>query len=126
MLFYIYIGASVVRRPATLDLDPGFPNLNHFASYVNAKKPLSVSRVLSLEINDFHNNTRTYLMYAQSYALVHWGLHANGGRHRDAFLDYVRLCISGKSSPTTFKKALGVDRKFEERWKIYAHQVLGG
>ena len=121
-----YVAASVVRRPAKLDLEPGYPHLDFLAAFVNAKKPLSISRVLSLGVDDFHNNTRTYLMYAQSYALVYWGLHSKGGGHRDAFLDYVRLCISGKSSPTTFKKALSVDRKFEDRWLAYAREVLGG
>jgi len=120
-----YVAASVVRRPQPLALDRGYPHLNHLATFTGAEDPLSLARVLSLTTNDFHNHTHTNLMYAQSYALVHYGLHADGRAVREAFLDYVRQCIDGKSSPTRFKDTLDVDRDFEEQWLDYAREVLG-
>lgn len=120
-----YLAAATVQPPAPFALVPGTTNLDHYASFINADRPLSLSRVLSLQLNDFHNNTKTYLMYAQSFALVHYCLHGEGGTLREPFLAYVRACIDGRSSPTAFKKVLEVDRYFEERWLEFAHFEVG-
>lgn len=121
-----YIAASTFRPPQPLAFDPGFPNLNHFARHGTAKKPLSLSRVLALQTGDFVGNSRAFEMYAQSYTLVHWGLHADDGAHREAFFQCMRDTFQGRSSPSQIKKSLDLGKDFEETWQEYARVKAEG
>ena len=115
-----YVAASTVLPPEPLALVPGFPHRGHFARFANSERPLSLARVLALQAPDFTGNSRRLEMYAQAYALVHWCLHADGGDHRAALFAWMREAFAGKSSPSTFKKDLGLERDFEELWLAYA------
>lgn len=118
--FAEYVAASTVAAPEPIALELGFPNRQHFGSHGSASKPLSLSRTLGLQTPDFTAHTRASEMYAQSYTLVHWCLHADGGAHREDFFAYLRGAFEGRSSPTRFKKDMQLPRDFEERWQAYS------
>ncbi|MEM9882997.1 MAG: DUF1570 domain-containing protein [Planctomycetota bacterium] len=63
------------------------------------------------------------LLYAQSWSLVYFLIHGEGGRHRPAFEDYLRRLAEGETDRDAFTAAFGGVRiaTLETRWRAYAH-----
>ena len=118
--FAEYVAASTTQPPEPLLIEAGFPHNDYFTMHGRSDRPLSLSRTLALKNEDFIANSRSLEMYAQSYTLVHWCLHADAGAHREAMFAFLRDTFRGRSSPSRFKKELGLGRDFEEAWQRYA------
>ena len=58
-----------------------------------------------------HKQTKqnAQLFYAQSWALLHYLLHANGGAHRARFDKFVELLVQGAKSKDAFQQAFATD-----------------
>lgn len=92
-----------------------------FELHAGAKDRYDLGRVLSLSSGDYTASVEADLKYAQSYTLVHYLLHGDGGALRPRFLAFVRGAYQGQGSPTHFKKALGGDVAALERgWHAWA------
>jgi hypothetical protein len=115
-----YVAAGVTRAPAFV-FEPQRLEVRHFRLQAEAKKPIDLTRVLSLSVGDYFASSERDLKYAESYSLVHFLLHGGEGRYRAGFLDYLRGVYAGKGSATDLKRALDVDwRPLEEEWNAYA------
>jgi hypothetical protein len=124
--FAEYVEGSVHGEIGRLAIEPGRAVRIHFATHAEAKKPLTLARVLGLAPDDFEANTQSFLMYAQSYSLLYYCMHGEDGRRRDAFLEFVRAAYQGKASPTTFKKLLDVkEKRWEQAWHEFAASMAG-
>ncbi len=56
--------------------------------------------------------------YQQAAGLVHFFLHAKGGKYREAFVSYFRAVATGLSDEGAFEKAFGrAPETFEAEWK---------
>ncbi len=116
-----YLAGCVTGAPWKLALEPGRTIARHFQAHALAPKPLSLSRVLNLSVGDFSATSERQLKYAQSYTLVHLGLHGGEGRYRAAFLEFLRGVYRGQGSSTDFKNCMGVEeRELERAWLAHA------
>ncbi len=118
-----YFAAGFSGPPGRLSIQPGVEAPQHFKAHALADDPYDLSRVLTLGGDDFQASSNLALKYAQCYTLVHFCLHGEGGRHRAAFMDFLRGCWQGQSSMTHFKRAIGVrERDLEAAWTAYVRQ----
>jgi hypothetical protein len=102
--------------------EPGKPSPEFFAEHANAKKPFDLPRMFSFGYDDFAISSKALLKYAQSYTLVHFCLHGEGGKLRAGFIEYLRKVYKGDSSTTAFRDAIGVrEQELEKAWHAYAH-----
>jgi len=116
-----YVEASRTGSRGAIAFTPGRTNGGHLLTHATAKKPFRLNRVLNFQSNDFGGTSKTDLKYAQSYTLVQFCLHAEDGRYRAGFFDFLRGVYAGKGSSTHFKKAIGVrEKELEEAWHAYA------
>lgn len=89
----------------------------YFMIHADAKKPLSLARVLALTTADYVLSPNIGLAYAQSFTLVHFCLHGGENTYRTKFFEFLRQCYKGKSSSTEFKSTMEIDaKKFETEW----------
>jgi hypothetical protein len=121
-----YIAGCVVGPRGRLVVEPGRAHELRFRAHASAEKELSLSRVLNLTTEDFWASSRQDLKYAQACTLVHFCLHGEDGRHRAAFLDFLRDAYRGQASSTDFKKRLGArdEREFEAAWRRHVQTIV--
>ena len=101
--------------------EAGKPVRDMFAAHATEKKPFDLSRMFSFASADFMISSKATLKYAQSYSLVHFCLHGEGGKYRPGFLDYLRRAYMGDASSTSFRDAMKVrEQDFEKAWHAYA------
>lgn len=121
-----YMAGSYQGIPARLVIDTESLRHSWFRVQADAKKPLSLSRVLNLSGGDFAASSHRQLKYAQVYTLVCFCLQGQEGRYRKAFMLFLNGAYDGKGSSTDFKSALAVKKKrFEEQWRGYVLQIAG-
>lgn len=65
------------------------------------------------------------LLYDQSWSIVHFLVHADGGRYRKPFMAYLRYLGRGIDSAKAFERAFGADNfdAFEKRWGDYVDKL---
>lgn len=99
------------------------PATPHFVAHASAQDPYDLARVLTLSSGDFAASSKSDLKYAQSYTLVHYLLHGDGGALRPRFLAFVRGAYKGQGSPSHFKKSMSSDEAALERgWSAWARE----
>lgn len=99
----------------------------HVYLHARSPQPIGLTRFLALEYSDFLASEDAPLLYAQAYTLVHMCLHAEGGRYRQGFLDFLRLCFEGRGNPSTFRKHVATDADaFARDWAAYVEGYSGG
>lgn len=66
-----------------------------------------------------------HLQYHQSWSVVHFLIHGDGGRYRKAFEKYLRLVSSGRQSGKAFRQAFGTEETtaFRKRWEKYMKKL---
>ncbi len=112
-----YFGAALTGRPGHVNFNFGTSNPGHFTTIRGADKRMDLNRVLTLEGTDFLASTDAALKYAESWALVQYGLHGADGSNREACLDFLKRAYEGKSSMSEFKKTISVDpAAYEKAW----------
>ena len=64
------------------------------------------------------------LNYAQSWSVVYFLVHGNGGKYRGAFVDYLQSVSRGVESSRAFARAFGSNdtRAFRQRWEEFARK----
>ena len=71
--------------------------------------------------------TRASLQYCEAWSVVHFLIHASGGRHRPRLLDYLRRISEGMDHGRAFEKSFGSDVKsFERAWADYVMELKPG
>jgi hypothetical protein len=68
---------------------------------------------------------RAGIMYTQAWSLVHFLIHGNNGRYKDAFEDYLREIAKGATHDVAFRAAFKTSdtEAFERRWAEYVAQL---
>jgi hypothetical protein len=123
----MYLQSSVEGVGGHATFEPGRPAQAWFAEHAHAKKPFDLSRMFSFLDEDYAAGSNTALKYAQSYTLVHYLLHGDGGKLRPGFMDFLRRVYKGDASTTSFQDAIGVrEQDFEKAWHAYARSLAGG
>ncbi len=91
---------------------------SYVRAQVNTDDPYDLSRVLAFQSDDYESTVNRQLKYAQSYNLVYFLMHGNGGSRADQFVDFLRSAYEGKSSMTDFQKVFKTESKdkFEAKW----------
>lgn len=116
-------GWSHVGAPGRASFPVRSPSKERFAVFAWAKEPHDLARVLGFSSGDFQSSKTPDLEYAQSYALVHYLLHGDGGALRPRFAEFLRGALEGRGSPTHFKKAIGGDFAALSRgWTAWARE----
>ena len=71
--------------------------------------PVMLSATGQTWIDLLHRDpARSRTLYAQSWSLVYFFIHAEGGRYRAAFLNYLRQMSNGQNADTALRTAFGV------------------
>ena len=71
--------------------------------------------------------TRSSLQYSEAWSVVHFLIHAQGGRHRAKLLKYLRLMSSGGGHGDAFQKSFGTQvGAFEKAWARYVMGLKPG
>lgn len=106
---------------------PGDKNYYHFKEHATTGDPYELGRLLQFGRGDYLVSSGTRLRYAQSYTLVDYLLHGEGGELRERFFEFLALCYEGRSSVTYFKNTIGVDEdELDEGWDAYAERLSRG
>ena len=122
-----YLAYSAYGEPGRVTFEAGRLANGHLYTHSEGDDPETLDSLLALGVADFLSTQRAALRYSQSYTLVHYCLHGEHGRFRDAFLQYCRQAVAGKGSPTNFKKQVAkLSDDFEEGWSSYVSRLTGG
>jgi hypothetical protein len=120
-----YMAWSRTGHAGRAKFDLGAISDEHFKTHRDAPKPYDLSRVLQFESGDFHGSSKQDLKYAQSYTLVHFFLHAQGGKYRTKFFAFLRSAYAGSSSSTDFKKVIDVkEKELEAEWLAHVRNPV--
>lgn len=91
---------------------------------------LDLSDLLSMSYTQWSNNMKSgsslgSLQYTQSWSVVYFLIHANGGRYRSAFEKYLDLLSHNRSHEKAFKKAFKTDntRDFHNAWLKFIDEI---
>lgn len=115
-----FMATSVRKERGETFLDLGRPAFHHFREQVASTKPYRLGRVLQFGVGDFLASSHSQLKYAQCYTLVDFALQADGGEHRDGFMDFMEEVYRGRGSAKQFLRSLGLrEDDCEERWKAH-------
>ncbi len=68
---------------------------------VKQGKILPIEQLVTMDRHDFNAEPGVYVHYPESMVLAIYLMHAEGGRFRDAFLEYVRDAYDGRITPRT-------------------------
>jgi len=119
-----YFKAALNGQAGHASFTFGTPAPEHFKEMKRADKLLDLNRVLTFVGTDFLVSTDANLKYAESWALLQFGLHGAGGIYRDATLDFIKRAYEGKSSMSDFKKCIEpVDlADFEKAYFVWAEK----
>ncbi len=101
-----YFKAALNGRAGHASFNFGTPAPEHFKHMKQADKLLDLNRVLTFEATDFLVSTDGALKYAESWALLQYGLHGADGIYRDATMEFIKRAWQGKSSMSDFKKCI--------------------
>ena len=120
-----YMSASRRGDAGRAQFDLGAFADHHFETHRAARDPYDLSRVLQFESGDFHGSSKQDLKYAQSYTLVHFFLHAEGGNYRSRFFQFLRGAYAGNASSTDFKKVFGTpEKELEAAWIAHVRKPV--
>jgi hypothetical protein len=101
-----YFGAALNGQPGHASFTFGTPASDHLRTMKNADKLLDLNRILTFVATDFQVSTDANLKYAESWALLQFGLHGADGAYRAATMEFIKRAYEGKSSMSDFKKCL--------------------
>ncbi|MBK7874661.1 MAG: DUF1570 domain-containing protein [Planctomycetes bacterium] len=115
-----YMAWSFTGEPGRARFAAGGVAKAHFERHAGAKDAYDLARVLTFGSSDYTSSSQADLKYSESYTLVHFLLHGDGGALRPRFLAFVLGAYQGQGSPTHFKKAMGGDAAALERgWNAW-------
>jgi len=120
--FSEYFASTAASRPGAAWGELGVPSPALFRRQQAASKPLELGKLLSSSISDIRRGNEAGLRSAGAYTLVHFLLHAEGGKYREPFYAYLCDAWTGKISAQGFLKAIGLkEGELETRWNAYVH-----
>ncbi|MFT5049160.1 MAG: hypothetical protein ACI8QZ_000550 [Chlamydiales bacterium] len=114
----------VGQRPMAFDFTRVFDE--YFRVHAQAKKPVSIKRLLTMGNAEFWGQGDGS-NEAAAYTLVHFMIHGQDGKWSDGFRDFLESSYNGKGSATHFEKALGLRnlKELEESWNAYVKAAAG-
>jgi len=87
---------------------------------------ISFEKLMTISSRDWakqlnRNPDQALMYYAQSWTVAYFLIHAEKGRYRKAFENYLRLVSNGRGSEAAFRKAFGTSSTdaFAKRWSEY-------
>jgi hypothetical protein len=101
-----YFKAALNGQAGHASFTFGTPATEHLQTMKQADKLLDLNRVLTFVTTDFQVSNDGGLKYAESWALLQFGLHGADGSHRKAMLDFIKRAYESKSSMRDFKKCI--------------------
>lgn len=116
--------AIIVAGTARLQFDPR-AQLRDYLQEIRDSGPVSLDRLLKSSSGDpFWSGASTVRAYSASWTLVHFLLHGERRRHRDAFQRYAALEARGAGGPEAFARLFGPDlQELERAWHAYEDRL---
>ncbi len=91
---------------------------------------IGFDELLDISSQQWHDNMlngspRGAMQYDQSWSIVHFLIHGDGGRYRRAFEKYLQLVSQGRLSSKAFRQAFQTEdtTAFRKRWEQYIHDL---
>jgi hypothetical protein len=115
---------TLVAGTARLQFDPR-AQLRIYHKGIRDSGPVSLSDLLATGAGDpFWTGSRAVRAYSAAWTLVHYLLHGERRRHRDAFLRYAALEARGAGGPDAFARLFGPDLEaLEAAWHDYEERL---
>jgi hypothetical protein len=124
--FSEYFASTAAPRPGAAWGELGAPSTAMFRRQLDASKPLELGRLLTSSISEIRRSNEAALRSAGAYTLVHFLLHAEGGKYRATFYAYLRDAWTGKVGASAFLKAMGMkESELEAAWNAYVRANAG-
>lgn len=124
-----YFGAAIVVdgdvRLGIVDGDR-IDKINHA---LESNRALSFRELLGIQSDQWQQNmlsgsAKGHLQYDQSWAIVHFLIHGDNGKYKNAFGDYLVLISRGRTHDQAFEQTFGRDTDpFAERWETFMTEV---
>jgi len=116
----------LIRGNMTLGLSNA-DRIERVRAAIRSNTALPIQRVLTITPQEWHatlsaSPEQSALLYAQSWSMLYFMLHVDGGRHQQKMTQYLKLVASGRSSEKAFETAFGVSdlTAMENNWRRYA------
>ena len=96
---------------------------------VESRDALGFDELLNIQSAQWHANMagspKGSLQYDQSWSMVHFLVHGDGGRYRNAFESYLSELSRGRTHADAFKKSFGTTdtAPFARRWLKFIEEV---
>ena len=91
---------------------------------------IDFDQLLNISHQQWHQNmsggtARGRLQYDQSWAIVHFLIHGDGGRYQRAFSQYLTLISNGRDHEQSFRESFGTTNTgpFARRWEKFVAEV---
>lgn len=124
-----YFGAAIVVdgdvRLGIVDGD----RVNIIRDALESNRALSFRELMGIESAQWQQNmtsgsAKGGLQYDQSWATVHFLIHGDRGKYKNAFGEYLVLISRGRTHDESFAQTFGDDTKpFEKRWEKFIDEV---
>lgn len=106
---------------------PGGSRIERVHQAIDDQDLLSFDRLMHINGEHWGRTLRTNpegasLMYAQSWSIIYYLIHAEDGKHKDAFLDYLKLLNRGNDNDQAWLLSFGTVglAALEHDWRDYA------
>ncbi|MDX1682992.1 MAG: DUF1570 domain-containing protein, partial [Phycisphaeraceae bacterium] len=96
--------------------------VNTVQSAINSNNHISFETLVTMTGREWSERLRggaAGIQYPQSWSMVHFLIHGDGGRYRDAFVKYLKMVARNQPSGRAFVEAFGARdlEGFEKRWR---------
>jgi hypothetical protein len=119
--------AAFRRDPGYASWDLSQPVAEPFRTHAEARKPLSLDKLMNAGENAFSSGSDVPLYFAQSYTLLHYLAYADDQALRPALGSYLAGAYGGQGSASHLAKALGrSEKEIEAGWNDYVRARAGG
>ncbi|MEO1235856.1 MAG: DUF1570 domain-containing protein [Planctomycetota bacterium] len=124
-----YFGAAIIVDG---DVRLGIVDENRLAllrAAMERRQTLGFQELLNLSHANWNANLRSgaiqgHLQYIQAWSMVHFLVHGDRGRYRDAFGNYLIELSRGRSHEVAFRKSFGDNNAaFERRWERFIGEL---
>lgn len=128
--FAEYFGhGQFVRGKLRLGVAPA-SRIDRLRKAIDEDAIFSLDEFLRMSLQEWNMRVRTrdrraQTQYDQAWALVHFLLHADRGRYRQALLTYIKETSDGRDLETAAERAFGTTdfSAFQRRWVEYMQQL---
>lgn len=122
-----WFAGGAKEGPLRVQIDLSQLDEDSFRRFAQAKEPLSLKRLLTLQPMEFESGSTAENASDAAYTLLAFLARGADGKYRKGLLDFVLSSYNGQGSPTHFQKLVAKDLDaLEKEWTAWVREQANG